>query len=120
MGNIKRNEYFSYDVFFDGNGQKHTVLVYGEIKSQKISSLSPYKFLKKRTLKSLNIGWAICSEEDEFDLDTGIKLAKKRLYKNLGDLFSFNRNFLTDDMVNAILKNEVNYIKSHIEKYISK
>jgi hypothetical protein len=114
----KIKKYVTHREFFDENGHKHTVLVYAELSVIRLNvEILPYVYQKKM-LKSLNMGWAICSEEDTFDVEIGIKLAKKRFYRHMGDLQTTNRNFLTDDMVEAIIQNEVNYIISHSDKYI--
>ena len=111
-------EYCVHKEFFDTLGHKHTVLVYGEVTQEKIDvEILPFIYQKK-VIKSLNFGWAICSEEDEFNEEYGKHLAKKRFYHDVGGLQTGNRNFLCDDMVLAILNNEVNYIISHIDKYV--
>lgn len=116
--NSKVKAYTTYREFFDDMGHKHTVLVHAELTILRVNiEIVPFVYQKKM-LKSLNMGWAICSEEDTFDLQTGIKLAKKRFYRNMGELQTTNRNFLNDDMIEAIIENEVKYIISHPDKYI--
>lgn len=110
--------YCTHREYFDKLGHKHTVLVYAEVSVSKIDvEVFPYIYVTKQ-VKALNMGWSICSEDDVFAKEIGIKLAKKRFYKNMGELQTTNKNFLNDDMVNAIIENEVNYIISHPEKYI--
>ena len=70
---------------------------------------------KKRT-KSFNMGYAICSPEDEFDVDKGKKICKGRFTKY--PITTQNGSFLTHDMVNAIVANEVEYIIKNIENFV--
>lgn len=110
--------YSTHKEYFDEFGHKHTVLVYGEVTISKIDvEVLPFVYTSKM-LKTFNMGWAICAEGDEFDEEYGKKLAKKRFYKYMGDLQTTNKNFLNDDMVMAILQNEVNYIIKHADKYV--
>ena len=62
------------------------------------------------------MGWAICSPQDTYDEKAGIELCKKRFRKS--PLTAKTGLFLTNDMVNAILDNEVNYIKAHWGKFV--
>lgn len=115
MAKIKK--YCVHKEFFDSLGIKHTVLVYGEVYKDKIKvDVLPF-ISQTKIAKTLNMGWAICSEEDEFDEEVGINIAKRRFYQ-FGGLNTLNRNLLCDDMVLAILQNEVNYIITHIDKYL--
>jgi len=65
-----------------------------------------------------NMGWAICSPEDKFDETVGIELCKKRFRKS--PLKTETGLFLTKDMVNALIENEVNYIKKNWAKFAPK
>lgn len=65
-----------------------------------------------------NMGWAICSEDDSYNLETGIEICKKRFRKS--PLKSESGLFLTNDMVEALLLNEVNYIIGHWDKFYKK
>lgn len=60
------------------------------------------------TRKEFNYGWAVCSATDKYDEEKGIEIAKKRFAKS--PLTTQTGTFLTDDMINAILDNEINYI----------
>ena len=118
----------------------YTVVVYGELwEDGKIDGVAvfPCKFtrdgktvmeydmknstslwLKKpyaRT-KHFNMGWAICSPNDEFDLEKGIELCKKRFQKH--DMATQCGKFLTESMIYAILGNEIRYIENHWKKYV--
>jgi len=109
----KNKTYCVHQEFIDGNGEKHTVLVYGELELTNVNAKG-----RKVQLKCLNFGHAICSHDDTFDLEVGINLAKRRLYRD--PLCTLNHNFLNEDMVMAVLKNEVNYIIGHLDKYLPK
>ena len=63
-----------------------------------------------------NMGWAICSPEDKFDETVGIELCKKRFRKS--PLKTETGLFLTEDMINALLENEINYIEKNWSKFV--
>jgi len=105
--------YSVYKEFVDAKGEKHTVLVYGELRLEHLNVRG-----RKVQLKCLNFGHAICSHNDEFNEEVGVKLAKKRFYCD--PMCTFNHNFLNEDMVQAILNNEVDYIVNHLDKYLPK
>lgn len=67
-------------------------------------------------LKTFNMGHAICAPEDVYSEDVAIKLCKKRFAKS--PITTRNGNFLTIDMVTAIIENEVDYICEHINKFV--
>lgn len=125
------------------NGSKYTVLVYGEVcevnevpgfyavpvvfngKTNKPIAIDyekrfvtpGYKQYYART-KVFNMGWAICAECDSFDLDTGIKICRRRF--NRSPITTQNGRFLTPDMCSAIVANETEYIANHIEMFLPK
>ena len=68
--------------------------------------------------KSFNMGWAICVEPDEFNLDEGIKICKRRFAKS--PMTTQNGRFLTKDMCQAIVDNEAIHIANRIESYLPK
>ena len=63
-----------------------------------------------------NMGWAICSPDDKFDLATGIEICKRRFRKS--PLKTETGLFLTKDMVNALINNELEYIAKHWDKFV--
>lgn len=125
------------------NGRKYTILVYGEVnevnemtgfytvpvvfngKTNKPIAIDydkrfitpSYKHYYGRT-KVFNMGWSICSECDEFDLETGIKICRRRF--NRSPITTQNGRFLTPDMCLAIVNNEADYIDKHIEMFLPK
>lgn len=109
MSKIKTKTYVHHKEFVDKKGNKRTVLVCGKLNLEH----TPFG-----QLKTLNFGHALCSPDDHFDLETGVKLAEKRLYRD--PLITYNHNFLNEDMIAAILENEVEYIIENIEKYLPK
>ena len=64
------------------------------------------------------MGWSICAECDTFNEDTGIKICKRRF--NRSPITTQNGRFLTTDMCQAIVNNEVEYIINHIESLLPK
>lgn len=66
--------------------------------------------------KSFNMGWAICSPEDKFNRDEGVKICKRRFRKT--PLTTTSGTFLTNDMIEAIVSNELKYIIDNIHKFV--
>ena len=129
--------YYHYENVKSANGASHIVLVYGEVSEDKfISGFAPVTFTRKgRIIKSVgdpiivnhefrspvktfNMGFAICNSSDTFNINTGIKEAKKRFAQS--PMTTQNGNFLTEDMLKAIVDNELNYILNNIDHYLDK
>jgi len=68
--------------------------------------------------KVFNMGWSICVDSDEFNEEIGIKICKRRF--NRSPITTQNGRFLTTDMCQAIVNNEVEYIINHIESFLPK
>lgn len=125
------------------NGKVFTVMVYGELTEVKEITgfyAVPVKFngktgkpisidYNKRIItpsyneqysktKIFNMGWSICAECDTFNEDIGIKICKRRF--NRSPIKTQNGRFLTTDMCQAIVNNEVEYIINHIESFLPK
>ena len=123
---------------YDATGQKHTILVYGELVQTNEDQgfvIAPVTYTKKgndivsindkyniigfrdnHPTRKFNLGWAICDSNDNFDLATGIKLAKKRFSDS--PMTTTDVRFFSDDMIKVVLENETDFIFNHIEKYI--
>ena len=137
----KVRRYHAMREVFDSKNQKHTILVYGELtqtNDEKGFILAPITYKKKdknnivslddkyvvlsrrndlRPTREFNFGWAICSADDEFDLAKGAHLAEKRFSDS--PMTTTDVRFFSDDMIAAILKNELDFIEEHLlEKYI--
>ena len=121
--------------------EKHTILVYGELvqtNDTKGFILAPVTYTKRnhkdiksiddkyvvlsrnqdlRPTRQFNFGWAICSADDEFDLEVGIRIAKRRFSDS--PMTTTDVRFFSDDMIHSILENEVNFIEKNLEtKYL--
>ena len=121
--------------------KKHTILVYGELvqtNEAKGFVLAPVTYNKRnhreirsvddqyvvlsrnqdmRPTRQFNFGWAICDANDEFDLATGIRIAKRRFSDS--PMTTTDVRFFSDDMIRSILENELNFIEKHLEnKYL--
>jgi hypothetical protein len=121
--------------------EKHTILVYGELvqtNEAKGFLLAPVTYNKinhreirsiddryvvlsrnqdRRPTRQFNFGWAICDANDEFDLATGIKIAKRRFSDS--PMTTTDVRFFSDDMIRSILESELNFIERHLEiKYL--
>ncbi len=126
----------TYSIKEEYNG--HTILIYGErweegyidgivIKRARFSKdgerlmdkgISSENILLKRPYtrtRYFNMGWAICNPNDKFDFQTGVDICKKRFRKS--PMETETGLFLTNDMIHAILKNEVDFIKKNWGKF---
>lgn len=138
-----KNRIFESKKEVDYKNKKYTVYVYGEMieendiegyyivpikfngKTKKISlvdldkkqHVTGYNQYFSRT-KSFNMGWAICAEPDVFDREEGIKIAKRRFSRS--PLKTQNGRFLTSDMCQSIVENEVEYVSKHIDAFLPK
>lgn len=68
--------------------------------------------------KEFNMGWAICAEPDEFNRETGINICKRRFSRS--PMRTQNGRFLTTDMCEAIVDNEIDYISNNIYLFLPK
>ena len=67
---------------------------------------------------ALSIGVAICNPVDEFDEKIGTLKALGRAYKHVPIIYAQYSGQLGDSVINAVLQQEIEYIKQHPEKYI--
>lgn len=67
--------------------------------------------------KEFNMGFAICNPEDDFQESIAIDICKRRFKK---PITTQNGRFLTPDMCQAILENEVQFVANHVERYLPK
>lgn len=112
----------------DSHGDKHTVTLVGQLDYLKetvqvdtdLSNDTYLTRMVKVRKKRLSIGMAICHKWDEFDLEFGQRLAKKRIKRgeSIGTLETANFSMLTDDSVNAELLVKLSHITANIERYI--
>ena len=133
----RRKTYLKTGTTYVGNGRIVTILVYGELwETETVDGIyvqrvglsrdgkriiesgngsvgvlgSPYS-----KTKYFNMGWAICSPDDEYNEEIGIKIAKSRFLKS--PLSTQSGTFLTNDMIDAILDNEIRFIQNNINKF---
>lgn len=125
------------------NGKKYTIMVMGSIcetkeisgfyvlpvtfngKNKKIRNI---EFDKHVTIpgfnqyyaktKTFNMGWAICNGDDKFSTEVGETICRRRYSKS--PMVTQNGRFLTKDMCQAIVTNEVKYIEEHIADFLPK
>ncbi len=69
--------------------------------------------------KVLHIGISICSPEDTFNEELGKKLAIGRAAKSDMKLFATHKGMINSPLVQALLKQEAEYLKKNPERYIS-
>jgi hypothetical protein len=67
--------------------------------------------------KEFYMGYSICHKDDvdKYDVDVATKLAEKRFSR---PLVSYNFTYLNNDMCEALIANEVDYIVKNIDKYL--
>ena len=75
----------------------------------------------KGICKRLFIGWSIADKADVESEKWNEEIGKQIAYRRFGrPLETYNFTFLNEDMVNAILNNEILYISTNIEKYVNR
>lgn len=128
-----------YHLFADGvdsNGEKHTVTVVGKFTQEYVNKditenvpveLKPNSFVNgkltfpKKTLhRKLTIGVAICNPCDKFDEEEGVRIGKSRIEKgkDAGSVETNDTTMLTEDLILAEMLGKLNYITTHIDKYV--
>ena len=133
----RRKSYLKTGSAYVGNGRIVTILVYGElwetetvdgIYVQRIGLSRDGKRIMERgsgsigvlgtpysKTKYFNMGWAICSPDDEYNEEIGIEIAKSRFLKS--PLSTQSGTFLTNDMIDAILDNEIRFMQNNLSKF---
>lgn len=133
----RRKTYLKTGHAYVGNGRNATILVYGELwETETVDGIFVQRVGLSRDGKRIiecgsgsvgvlgapyaktkyfNMGWAICSPDDEYNEETGIKIAKSRFLKS--PLSTQSGTFLTNDMIDAILDNEIRFIQNNLNKF---
>lgn len=126
-----------HDTAVDKEGVQHEVTIVGvytnvnehESKTKEVNiELENGEFVKgfltipkKQRMRTLRYAYAICNPEDKFDEQEGIKIATRRVKNNpLGELKTPFITCLCKDQVEHILKGELNYIITNIDKFIER
>lgn len=122
----------------DSKGEKHTVTVVGKFEQEYIRRPAEIpvtvklkrnryadgklSFAEKLLHRTLTIGVAICSPDDEFDEAEGVRIAKRRIERGdgVGKIETNDVTMITDDLIIAELFGKLSYITSHIDKYINR
>jgi len=122
------NIYIAKRDLIDDEGNKHTLIVVGiyllekKVKDVIIKEDNGMFITKEEVkIKTLRIGHAIQNPSDEYNEDFGIKLATKRAMSKkyrLGYIQTEDFRMLSDSTNEAIVKNQVEFISSHINKFI--
>lgn len=117
---------FISDSFMDKNGQKHSfiiaavsvpieetcITVYSEVLEQQ-------KFEGIELRKCLSLGYAFCNANDEFKPEIGKMIAEGRAKKRLSKvLFTSDPGMVNTESVNAILKQEADFVKTNPQLFI--
>jgi hypothetical protein len=71
--------------------------------------------------KQLYVSYAICSPDDEFDLNRGLKIARHRLFEQpYFKMYAERESEFDKETVEAILKAKAKYIVAHKERFVNK
>ena len=126
----KKTKFFSvHGECTDKFGDKHTVTLVGKLERIKETFLDSTEAKNvvisnfiDITKKKLSIGMAICHKWDEFNLEVGENLAKRRIKHGdiIGSIETKDPQMLTEDAVNMLMLVRLSQILKHIEEYIPK
>jgi len=118
------------------DGKNHVVTVVGKLeqtrKPTEITEAVPVevkpgqffngelKFKRKMFNRKLTLGLSICHPLDEFDVETGVEIAKSRIEKGeiLGSLETSSVTMLTEDAIMAELLVKLEFIIKNIDDYL--
>ena len=110
------NEIVLKDKFVDYAGKEHQFVIAG-VKIPLKTNLDCINRIETVSY-ALGIGVAICNPIDTFDEKVGALKALGRAYKQEPTIFTQYSSQLGDNVINAILQQEIEYIQQHPEKYI--
>jgi hypothetical protein len=120
----KKNQIYSMHYKLDNNSILTLVAIHKRYKNPSISYNSETEEIDgvyEVNVNEMSIGYSICSADDKFDLNTGIKIAKYRAENNplcnMKSRFSaeFDKNTTT-----AIMEAKYKYISSNLDKFYKK
>lgn len=106
------NGFYVVPVTFNGKNNKVRSVEY-----DRRVNIPGYNEYYART-KTFNMGWAICNGDDVFSEEVGETICRRRFSKS--PMKTQNGRFLTKDMCQAIVDNEVDYIINHISEFLPK
>jgi hypothetical protein len=106
------NGFYIVPVTFNGKNNKVRSVEY-----DRRVNVPGYNEYYART-KTFNMGWAICNSDDVFSEEVGETICRRRFSKS--PMKTQNGRFLTKDMCQAIVDNEVDYIINHISEFLPK
>ena len=64
--------------------------------------------------KEFYMGYSICLPDDTYDIEVAKYYARKRFSR---PIVTYNFTYLNDDMIQALMVNEAEYIANHLDKY---
>ena len=117
------------DSFIDFEGKEHhfVIAAVSDPVEGLVTTTSDFKVndgvvtVKEPTIitKRLGIGVAICNPIDTFDEERGIKRAIKLAKKFTNVIYSTKSGYINTEMVQALIKQEAEYLKKNPEQYIT-
>lgn len=110
------NEIVLKDKFVDYTGKEHQFVIAG-VKIP-LKETPGVEYNKELVNYALGIGVAICNPIDTFDEKIGTLKALGRAYKYVPTIYTQFSGQLGDNIIKAILQQEIEYIQNHPEKYI--
>ncbi len=134
---MKKKEYFVEGEVKDSNGDLRHIVLLGVLTQEKIIDIKEkivevpvnekksvngvLTFPRKQTIRKLTYSFSICHPEDKYDVNQGLKIARRRIETNpMGELETMYVTTLCDDQVKHILNGELQYIINNIDKFINK
>ena len=132
---MKSKIYSMYATATDSLGKEHIVTIVGELNQAIETEIAtdeiqvPIKnrlekgvisYPKRNKIRTLKYSYSICHPDDKFCEEDGIKIAKRRLSKPLGELSTKFMSCLTKDQIEWILLEELTYITKHIDRFIER
>ena len=134
---VKTRFYHIYGNAVDKKGVNHVVTVVGKFEQRRqkteIKEMVPVetkprcfvdgelRYSIKLLSRKLTLGASICHPTDEFDEETGIRVAKARIEngQDLGSITTNDVTMLTEDAIMAELLVKLQHITANIDEYIS-
>lgn len=117
---------FISDSFMDKNGQKHSFIIaavsipLNELCFTVFPEVEEQQDLEGIILrKCLSLGYAFCNASDEFKPEIGKMIAEGRAKKKPSKvLFTSDSGMVNTESVNAILKQEADFVKANPQLFI--
>ena len=117
---MKEKIVYKFDSFIDYEGKEHKIVMAAVSRPVDTVYVTEDTTNVKDIKKVLSIGVAVCSPEDKYDESIGMKIAyAKAINKNcLIKLYVLSPGMINTQMVEALMKQELHYIKNNPQNCI--